>query len=136
MRQQFSKIEPTKLLYSIVRREDITSYRTDASPDTEYLQLSARSIANNTTIKAHKHIPFLRETKITQEAWIILQGSVEGCFYDLDDRLIERVIFNQGDSVVLFRGGHKLTTLKEDTILYEIKTGPYYGQETDKQHIE
>lgn len=136
MRQQFSKIDPTKLLYSIVRRGDITSYRTDASPDTEYLQLSARSIANNVTIRAHKHIPFLRETNITQEAWIILQGSVEGCFYDLDDRLIERVIFNQGDSVVLFRGGHKLTTLKEDTILYEIKTGPYYGQEADKQHIE
>ena len=135
MVKQFSKVDPTKLLYSVVRFKDIGEQRLDASPSTEYLQLNARKLEKDTVVKAHRHLPIKRTTDITQEAWIVLEGIVEGTFYDLDDTVIETVELYKGDSVILFRGGHKLA-IKETAILYELKTGPYYGEKNDKQFIE
>jgi hypothetical protein len=35
-----------------------------------------------------------------------------------------------------FRGGHNYYILEEDTIVYEYKTGPYLGQDLDKEFIK
>lgn len=136
MIQQYSKVDPSKLLYSIVRLDEISNYRLDASPDSEYLQLSARSLKAGTTVPPHKHLPIERVTNITQEAWIVFRGKIEGTFYDLDDTVLETVTLTDGDCAILFRGGHKLSTLEENTIFYELKTGPYYGKVADKEPIK
>lgn len=135
MIQQYSKVNPSKLLYSIIRFDEISDYRLDASPDSEYLQLSAISLKAGTTIPPHKHLPIQRVTDITQEAWIVVKGKIEGTFYDLDDKVLEVVTLTDGDCVILFRGGHKLLALEENTIFYELKTGPYYGKTADKKPI-
>jgi hypothetical protein len=31
-----------------------------------------------------------------------------------------------------FEGGHTYEALEDDTVVYEYKTGPYQGQESDK----
>ena len=41
-----------------------------------------------------------------------------------------------GDCIAIFNGGHSLKCLTDDTILYEIKTGPYFGAEKDKVYFE
>ena len=55
--------------------------------------------------------------------------------YDLDDTVIETPILYSGDCSMTFQGGHNYEILEEDTIVYEYKTGPYKGQENDKEFI-
>ncbi|MAF37247.1 hypothetical protein CL622_09105 [archaeon] len=131
----YSKIEPDKLILSLLRRKDISEYRTDIGPDEEYLQVSGRFLKKNTKVKAHKHIPTDRKTDITQEAWLVLEGAIKSVFYDLDDSILYETNISAGDCVVLFRGGHSLEVLEEDTVFYEFKTGPYYGVDADKKAI-
>lgn len=135
MKKIYSKLEPNKLILSLMRYNDISEYRTDICPDEEYLQISGRKLKKGLKIKAHKHIPIERKTDITQEAWVVFEGCIKGTFYDLDDSILYETEIGKGDVVCLFRGGHSLEVLDKDTILYEFKTGPYYGIEADKETI-
>ena len=132
----YSKIEPDKLILSVMRYKDISEYRTDLSPDEEYLQISGRKLEKGLKVNAHKHIPIERKTDITQEAWIVFEGCIKGTFYDLDDSVLYETKIRKGDVIVLFRGGHSLEVLDKDTIFYEFKTGPYFGTEKDKEFID
>ena len=135
MKQIYSKVEPNKLILSLLRYEDISEYRTDICPNEERLQISGRKLKKGLKVKAHKHTPIERKTDITQEAWIVFEGCIKGTFYDLDDSVLYETNIGKGDVIVLFRGGHSLEVLDEDTIFYEFKTGPYLGIEADKEAI-
>ena len=74
-------------------------------------------------------------SNITQEAWVVFEGCVKGTFYDLDDSVLYETKIKKGDVICLFRGGHSLEVLEEDTIFYEFKTGPYFGVDADKESI-
>ena len=67
---------------------------------------------------------------------MFLSGRVAARFWDTDDTLIYETELAAGDAAVVFRGGHSFEVLEEDTILYEFKTGPYYGVEKDKTYIQ
>lgn len=131
----YSKIEKDKLLFTLQRKQDINSSRIDLSPDEEFLQFSTKKLNAGDFFKPHKHLPCKKIVTITQEAWIILDGSVEAIFYDLDDKEIFKEILNSGDCIVIFAGGHSLKSLTKDAILYEIKNGPYFGVEKDKEYL-
>ena len=131
----FSKSEPTILIATYISNEKISDYREDLSPDSEYMQVSARNLRLDVKIKPHKHNFQNRTTDLTQEAWIIFSGKLKAVLYDLDDSFLEEVILEPGDCIVLFRGGHSLEVLEDNTKFYEFKNGPYYGIETDKQPI-
>ena len=135
MEKVYSKIDPEKLIISTIKKEEITEYRSDISPAKEYLQVSARKIRKGVKVKAHRHIEVNRKSDITQEAWIVLSGSIKGVFYDLDGSFLTELTLQEGDVVVLFRGGHSLEVLEDNTVFYELKTGPYMGQENDKEDI-
>lgn len=132
----YSKIDPKILLFVINRRESISDVRQDLSPGAEYLQVATKKLSAGTTFAPHRHNKLLRETDITQEAWVFLQGRVAARFWDIDDELIYETELGAGDAAVVFRGGHSFIVLEEDTILYEFKTGPYYGVEKDKTYIQ
>jgi cupin fold WbuC family metalloprotein len=123
------------LIASIIRLNDIKPYRTDISPESEFIQVSGRILEPNTYVKPHKHKPIKRETTITQECWIVLSGKIQADIYDIDDSKLDSIVINHGDCMVFFKGGHSLLSLEEDTIFYEIKNGPYYGYENDKEDI-
>ena len=135
MKNIYSDVRPDQLVASILRFKDLKDYRTDICPESEYLQVSGRYLKNGDTVAPHRHAPIDRESDITQEAWIILQGKIKTCLYDLDDSLLYEAEIGQGDCVVFFRGGHSLEVLEEDTIFYEFKNGPYYGADVDKERI-
>jgi hypothetical protein len=132
----YSKVQANKIILSFLNFREIDKKRHDISPDNEYLQTSGRVLKKNFFVKAHKHNKLLRKTEITQEAWIILKGRIFARFYDLDDSIIYEDTFGPGDCVTIFRGGHELKVLEDDTYFYEIKNGPYYGIEKDKQEIK
>jgi cupin fold WbuC family metalloprotein len=91
---------------------------------------------NGKTFPPHKHIWKERTRNvIAQESWIVIQGKVKCHFYDLDDTIITEPILEPGDASFTLEGAHTYTILQDNTLVYEYKTGPYEGQELDKEFI-
>ena len=55
---------------------------------------------------------------------------------DIDGTLLVEPILDVGDCSVTLGGGHTYKILEDDTLVYEYKTGPYKGQQNDKEFIE
>ncbi len=129
----YSKIEPGKLCHMINRMDEITS-RTDVAPTDQFIQLATLRMDAGKTFRPHQHIwkPVMYDRVIAQESWVVIKGSVEVSFFDTDGTLLEKQIIRQGDCSMTFEGGHTYTILEDDTVVYEYKTGPYYGKELDK----
>ena len=136
MKKIFSRKEPTKLLHIINRFDDI-SIRTNVAPDHQFLQLATMRLDKGKTFLPHKHIWKNIDSKqvIAQESWVIIQGSVCVHLYDIDDAHIGDEIIKKGDCSMTFEGGHTYSILEDDTVIYEYKTGPYFGQILDKEMI-
>jgi hypothetical protein len=134
MEKLFSKVEKNTLLHLVYRCSEITD-RTNIAPENEFLQLASLKMKKGQTFKAHKHIQHEKITNIAQESWLVIKGSVKCMFYDLNDELLAEPILYPGDCSMTFRGGHNYLILEDDTIVYEYKTGPYFGQELDKVFI-
>jgi len=135
MKNIYSKIDG-RLLHIINRLSDIDG-RTEIVPEDNFIQCATLKMPKDKTFQAHKHIIKDRHypEQIAQESWVIIKGSVRCKFYDLDDTLIAEPILELGDASFTLYGGHTYEILEEDTIVYEYKTGPYEGQQLDKEFI-
>ena len=140
MKKIYSKVEPDKLLHIIHKAEEFYTieegHRRDVVGADEFIQLSALNMDKGHTFKPHKHIWKSGEEEcIAQESWVVIRGSVECIFYDLDDTIIEKPILKPGDCSVTLGGGHTYRILEHGTLVYEYKTGPYKGVENDKEFL-
>jgi cupin fold WbuC family metalloprotein len=136
MEKIYSKVDPSKLLHLIVRKEEITSGRQDIVSEEHFIQCSILNMEKGKTFRPHKHIWKERTRNvIAQESWIVVQGSVKCIFYDIDDQIIAEPILYPGDASFTLEGGHNYLILEDDTLVYEYKTGPYEGQQLDKTFI-
>lgn len=135
MENYHSKVDKEKLIFSILKFDDINEKRVDICPDHEYLQVSGRIMNQGFVAPPHKHLKINRNTDMTQESWIILEGKVKASFYDVDSSYLCNRIIEKGDVVVFYRGGHSLEVLEDNTVFYEFKNGPYYGVGIDKEKI-
>jgi len=136
MIEYYSKVDPTKLLHVVVRKEDLKPGRKDIIPENHFIQCSHLNMEKGKTFKPHKHI-FKNRTRdvIAQESWIVIQGKVKCIFYDLDDTILVEPILEPGDASFTLEGGHNYEILEDNTLVYEYKTGPYEGQALDKTFI-
>ena len=64
-----------------------------------------------------------------------MQGNLKATLYDIDNEIIAEPILEAGDCTITFHGGHNYLALEDDTLVYEFKTGPYFGQKKDKKFI-
>ena len=135
MKKIYSKIDKEKLLHIILRKADVLSERINVVEDEEYLQLAAMRLQKGKTFKPHKHIYYEKTTTIAQESWVVVQGAVKAILYDLDDNIISEEVLNAGDCSITLYGGHTYEILENDTLVYEYKTGPYLGIDSDKEFI-
>jgi cupin fold WbuC family metalloprotein len=136
MKKIYSKVDPSKLLHIIVRKEDITQGRQDIVSEEHFIQCSILNMEEGKTFRPHKHIWKERTRNvIAQESWIVIQGSVKCIFYDLDNSIIDEPILYPGDASFTLEGGHNYLILEDNTLVYEYKTGPYEGQALDKTFI-
>ncbi len=137
MKKIYSKIDNTKLLHIIVRKDEIEDGREDIVSEENFIQCSRLKLQKGKTFKPHKHIWKERTRNvIAQESWIVIQGKVKCIFYDLDDSILTTEVLNVGDASFTLEGGHNYEILNDDTLVYEYKTGPYEGIEMDKKFIE
>tara|TARA_R110002020_G_scaffold207313_4_gene412825 strand:- start:7294 stop:7707 length:414 start_codon:yes stop_codon:yes gene_type:complete len=131
----YSKIDPEKIILTMIKKEEISGSRQNLTPDEEFMQAGVKLTKLDDFFKPHRHLDCNKIVSTTQEAWVILDGRIEGTFYDLDDSLLCSFEMGSGDCAVIYRGGHSLKVLEDNTILYEFKNGPYYGTEKDKTFI-
>ena len=136
MNKIFSKIDKTKLICIFIKKNQINNSRLDLSPPEEFLQVCAHKLNIDVKVAAHKHTPIRRETNMTQESWVILEGKLKAEIFDLDGVFLQEIILESGDCITLYRGGHSLKCLIEYTLFYEFKNGPYFGAEIDKATIQ
>lgn len=128
----YSKIDSNLLLLSINRKNEISDNRVDICPEDKFLQISTKRLYKNTSFKPHKHNILNRNIDNTHECWIVLEGSIKAVFYDIDNKVILDTNLNSGDCAVVYNAGHSFEVTEDNTILYEVKNGPYYGQTKDK----
>lgn len=84
-------------------------------------------------IQPHLHLPVVRKVHGTTEVIVVRKGS---CTIDIYDQQKKKLISRElgtGDIVLLLAGGHGFH-MREDTVLFEVKQGPYVGM-ADKERF-
>lgn len=135
----YSKINPEKLLHIIFLKEDLENVdgRKDIINPNNFLQLSALNMEKGKTFKPHKHIwtEVDYDKRIAQESWIVIQGQVLVYYYDTDGSFLFTRVIESGDCSITLEGGHTYEIMKDNTLVFETKTGPYKSREFDKVEI-
>jgi hypothetical protein len=131
----FSKISTDTLLALVFKPTGISS-RMDLTTSKSILQVAAIPLPRDIRVFPHKHNPIVRETVGTAEAWVVISGKIMIEIYDLDETLVGSWTLDPGSLVATFMGGHGLTSLQSDTLVYEFKNGPYWGSDVDKVQIQ
>lgn len=133
----YSKIDPTILLHIITRKRDVQTGRTDLVDTDQFIQCAALRQQKGTTYKPHRHLMQMRgaSTYIPQESWVVISGMVQVTLYDLDNTVLHTDVLEPGDCSITLQGGHNYLFMADDSLVYEFKTGPYKGQESDKIFI-
>ena len=79
-------------------------------------------------IQPHIHKKVQREIHFTQETLFIRKGKLKVDFYTDEQEFLESRILEAGDVILLIKGGHGFKVL-EDLEMFEVKQGPYSGDE-------
>jgi cupin fold WbuC family metalloprotein len=83
-------------------------------------------------VAPHRHVPLERHLIRTSEAIVVQTGECELALYDDSDVEVETRTLVAGDVVVLLDGGHAFR-MHEDTVLLEVKQGPYTGEDEKRR---
>ena len=132
----YSKLKKKKLLHIIYKPNK--KKRFNITPENEFLQFSSLNLNKSDNLKAHKH--FWKKNKlkkrIVQESWLVIKGMIRVTLFDLNNQILSRRILKPGEISITFEGGHKIDVLKNNTLIYEHKTGPYEGQKKDLLYFD
>ncbi len=131
----YSKVDSIIELATTISLEDIDGSRQSLSADSEPLQIGAIRWPLGSLVPPHKHLSEPRNTVSTQEAWIVITGLIKCRIFDLDNSFVTEVLLSPGSCIVLKNGGHELQCLADQTVMYEIKNGEYFGPARDKESL-
>tara|TARA_X000000950_G_C13504443_1_gene493119 strand:- start:131 stop:544 length:414 start_codon:yes stop_codon:yes gene_type:complete len=136
MKTIYSKIIK-KPIHIVFYKKDF-DIRKDLVDPSEFIQVASLKLNNKQTFHPHKHKwkKSVNNNVIAQESWVIIRGSVKVDYYDTDNKFLQNEILKSGDCTITLEGGHNYTSLSKDTLVYEFKTGPYFGFELDKELIQ
>lgn len=104
------------------------------TPNSFSQQLAYMQHPKGKKIAAHVHNPVKREVVYTQEVLFIKKGKLRVDFFNDNREYFESHILAQGDVILLAKGGHGFEVI-EDVEMFEVKQGPYAG-ENDKTKFE
>ncbi len=116
----------TSVLCYLIRAEMRPSRTTFVTPDSLSLQLGFVVYSSGGEVARHTHRPIVRQVTGTQEVIIVREGRCLLDMYDEARTLVATCELQSGDVALLVAGGHGLRMLA-DTVLLEVKQGPYTG---------
>jgi len=98
------------------------------------LQLGIHNRENGSKIDAHLHLPFSKlEDLQVQEVFYVLQGEMEVSLFDNAGELFKKIPLKEGE-ILLINCPHGIL-FKKACKFFEIKQGPYRGNEKEKKLI-
>ena len=98
------------------------------TPNDYSQQLAYMSHPTGKEIQPHVHKKVQREVHYTQETLFIRRGKLQVDFYSDAQQYLESRVLEAGDVILLIKGGHGFKVL-EDLEMFEVKQGPYAGDE-------
>jgi hypothetical protein len=122
------------LLAYIIRAGKSPSATTFLTRPDENLQVGFVVYPAGGAVPAHSHRPIQRTIMGTSEVVIVRNGRCAIDVYDKARRLVATRDLEAGDLVILLAGGHGFR-MQEDTVLLEVKQGPYGGMD-EKERFE
>lgn len=115
-------------LASIIRMGRLPSRTTFVTPPALNQQVGFIVYPTGGEIKRHLHRPVERRLVGTSEVLVVLRGRCEVDLYSEERELVATCELREGDIIVVIAGGHGFRML-EDTVLLEVKQGPYTGED-------
>lgn len=117
-------VEDGQLLALVVHSAYAPRKTTFVTPDDCQQQLGFIVYGAGTTIPRHSHLPIERRIVGTNEVLFVRQGRCTAEIYGRARTVVRRFELAQGDVIVLNGGAHGFV-VHEDTVLMEIKQGPF-----------
>lgn len=105
------------------------------SKDEEFIQVGAWRYDSGKNINPHIHNEFSRTANRTCEMLYIISGTLEVDIFDLDKQPVESFAVKKGEALILLECGHGYTIKQDNTKILEVKNGPYFGAENDRQRF-
>lgn len=126
------EIDSKILAYIISKQWNPKQTNFVTSPDQTF-QLGMIVYKKGEKIIPHTHLPIERSVKGTPECIFVKDGKCYVDLYGSDQKLFKTRVLNRGDIILLLDGSHGFRMI-EDTMLIEVKQGPYAG-DNDKQRF-
>ena len=98
------------------------------------LQVAHMRRSSGEVVPAHVHLERKRVLTLTQEVLAIRSGRVRVDFFTAAGVKFDSKELIGGDVCILHQGGHALEFLA-DTVMLEVKQGPYSGRDLDKRML-
>lgn len=115
-----------KSLAYIIRAEMAPEKTTFLTPSELNLQVGFVVYPAGGEVARHLHRPLERHIVGTSELLVVKEGRCQMDIYDDDRSLVATRELRKGDIMLMVGGGHGFRML-EDTVLLEVKQGPYTG---------
>lgn len=123
-----------QVLAYVVRGSPMPERTTFLTPSAANLQVGYVVYAAGQEIARHMHLPIERHIVGTAEVLVVQRGRCEVDVYAEDRRLVQTRELRQGDILIALAGGHAFRLL-EDTVLLEVKQGPFVGDAESKERF-
>ena len=114
------------LIAYIVRAEKMPKQTEFVTPHEVKQQVGFIVYPKGGEVVRHTHIPLERHLVGTSEVLLVRKGLLEMDLYTETKKWMGTWVLREGDLVLLIAGGHGFRFL-EDSVLLEIKQGPYTG---------
>lgn len=117
------------ILYSTTTNKNVEF----VTPKDFGLQLGLHKRKKNDHVKAHSHVPFNNINIPSQEIFFVEKGRLLITLFDGKEKFKDVTISN--GQVILINCGHSIKFL-EDTVMVEVKQGPYRQKQFEKIDLE
>tara|TARA_X000001036_G_scaffold398591_1_gene401603 strand:+ start:8110 stop:8526 length:417 start_codon:yes stop_codon:yes gene_type:complete len=105
------------------------------TPNTCEFQFGVGVVKETKFFKPHIHKNAKRNISNTSEFIYVVNGKMTIEILSPSEEFVETVTINENEGFLQFFGGHKIVA-SENTRYFEIKQGPYNGQDFDKRLID
>jgi len=120
----------------ILRKGEWPDGLTFYTDDKDFVQVSTWNYSKGKHLKAHSHKICPRSLDRTQEVVMVKSGAMKARFYTDNGELVKEDTLNEGDIAIIYSGGHAYDIIKDKTLIFEVKNGPYPGLEKDKNLLK
>lgn len=123
-------------LATILSKNEIHDGLNFYSEDDDGLQVGTWRYKKHKRLADHKHKRIEKKTLRTQELIYVIQGALMAFIYTERAELMKTVVLQAGDILICWAGGHGYEIMQDDTIVLEVKNGPFLGADIDKEILE